>query len=256
MLAAPAPVSNPRHTSLAGLRSDARFPSIADYHAAYKAGTTTPTDVAKAVVEAIATHPPCAAVFIAHDPEHMLKQAAESTARWAAGTPLGPLDGGRQGRLVTQQRCLVTYAAALYVRCGLPAHTTRHVHSAIRGQGQHRRATLPHHRRHHLACCPVRALAHHTHPRIRTASSPRSRQVTQDAAFVARVKACGAVLIGKTAMHELGIGTTGLNVAWGTPKNPYSGEGKHRYTGASSSGSAAAVSLGLCPFAIGARPRW
>lgn len=79
-----------------------------------------------------------------------------------------------------------------------------------------------------------------------------SRPVAHDAAFVARVKACGAVLLGKTAMHELGIGTTGLNVAWGTPINPYSGRGGHRYTGASSSGSAAAVALGLCPFALGA----
>lgn len=78
-----------------------------------------------------------------------------------------------------------------------------------------------------------------------------SRQVTSDAAYVARIKACGAVLLGKTALHELGIGTTGLNVALGTPANPYSPPGKHHFTGASSSGSAAAVALGLCPFALG-----
>jgi len=82
------------HTT--GLHSDARFPSIADYHAAYKAGTTTPTDVAKAIIQAIKTQAACASVFIAHDPDHVLQQAADSTARWAAGRSLGPLDGGRQ----------------------------------------------------------------------------------------------------------------------------------------------------------------
>lgn len=52
----------------------------------------------------------------------------------------------------------------------------------------------------------------------------------------------GAIIAGKTNMHELGTGTTGFNLHWGTPRNPYDPQ---RYTGGSSSGSAAAVAAGL-----------
>lgn len=71
----------------------------------------------------------------------------------------------------------------------------------------------------------------------------------QDATVVARMRAAGALLLGKANMHEIGIGVTGLNPHHGTPRNPYH---PGRYTGGSSSGSAAAVAAGLCPVAIGA----
>jgi Asp-tRNA(Asn)/Glu-tRNA(Gln) amidotransferase A subunit family amidase len=71
----------------------------------------------------------------------------------------------------------------------------------------------------------------------------------QDATVVARLRAAGALLIGKTNMHEIGAGVTGLNPHQGTPHNPYQ---LHHDTGGSSSGSAAAVAAGLCPVAIGA----
>ncbi|NOX62857.1 MAG: amidase [Chloroflexi bacterium] len=70
-----------------------------------------------------------------------------------------------------------------------------------------------------------------------------------DAEPVARMRAAGALLIGKTNMHEIGIGVTGLNPHHGTPRNPYN---PAHFTGGSSSGSAAAVAAGLCPVAIGA----
>ena len=72
---------------------------------------------------------------------------------------------------------------------------------------------------------------------------------TTDATVVARLRAAGALLIGKTNMHEIGIGVTGLNPIHGTPRNPYATD---RHTGGSSSGSAAAVAAGLCPMAVGA----
>ena len=72
---------------------------------------------------------------------------------------------------------------------------------------------------------------------------------TRDAATVARMRAAGAVLIGKTNMHEIGLGVTGSNPHYGTPRNPYD---PSRFTGGSSSGSAATVAAGLCPVAIGA----
>jgi len=71
----------------------------------------------------------------------------------------------------------------------------------------------------------------------------------EDATVVARLRAAGALLFAKAAMHEIGIGVTGLNTVSGTPRNPYHLD---HHTGGSSSGSAAAVASGLCPIAIGA----
>jgi Asp-tRNA(Asn)/Glu-tRNA(Gln) amidotransferase A subunit family amidase len=70
-----------------------------------------------------------------------------------------------------------------------------------------------------------------------------------DSTVVARFRAAGALLIGKTNMHEIGIGVTGLNPHHGTPRNPHAMD---RHTGGSSSGSAAAVAAGLCPVAVAA----
>ena len=71
----------------------------------------------------------------------------------------------------------------------------------------------------------------------------------QDAAAVARLRAAGALLIGKANMHEIGIGVTGHNPHHGVARNPYHLE---RYTGGSSSGPAAVVAAGICPIALGA----
>jgi Asp-tRNA(Asn)/Glu-tRNA(Gln) amidotransferase A subunit family amidase len=71
----------------------------------------------------------------------------------------------------------------------------------------------------------------------------------EDATVVARLRASGALLIGKANMHEIGIGVTGLNPHHGTTRNPYNPD---HYTGGSASGPGAAVAAGLCPVAIGA----
>lgn len=70
-----------------------------------------------------------------------------------------------------------------------------------------------------------------------------------DATIVARMRAAGALLIGKANMHEIGIGVTGLNPHHGVTRNPYN---VAHFTGGSSSGSATAVAAGLCPAALGA----
>ncbi len=69
-----------------------------------------------------------------------------------------------------------------------------------------------------------------------------------DATVVARLRAAGAMLIGKAHMHEIGMGVTGANPHFGVCRNPYHLD---HHTGGSSSGSAAAVAAGLCPLAIG-----
>lgn len=71
----------------------------------------------------------------------------------------------------------------------------------------------------------------------------------EDATPVARLRAAGAMLVGKTNMHEIGINVTGLNPHHGTTRNPYNDS---FHTGASSSGSATAVASGLVPVALGA----
>ncbi|XP_009772898.1 fatty acid amide hydrolase [Nicotiana tabacum] len=74
------------------------------------------------------------------------------------------------------------------------------------------------------------------------------REVKKDAVSVSRLRSCGAILVGKANMHELGMGTTGNNANYGTTRNPHDPD---RYTGGSSSGPAAIVASGLCSAALG-----
>ncbi|KAJ5331713.1 hypothetical protein N7476_001496 [Penicillium atrosanguineum] len=59
----------------------------------------------------------------------------------------------------------------------------------------------------------------------------------------------GAIVIGKTTMHELGLDTNNNNPNYGTPKNPHNNQ---YYCGGSSGGSGYAVGAGLVPIALGA----
>ena len=71
----------------------------------------------------------------------------------------------------------------------------------------------------------------------------RDRIPRQDAVSVAKLKRAGAIVIGKTNMHKLGMGTTGLDSCFGPVTNPWNAT---YIPGGSSSGSAAAVATGLC----------
>jgi aspartyl-tRNA(Asn)/glutamyl-tRNA(Gln) amidotransferase subunit A len=71
---------------------------------------------------------------------------------------------------------------------------------------------------------------------------------TEDATVVRRLKKAGAVLLGKTNLHEFAYGATNENPHFGSTHNPWANE---RMTGGSSGGSAAAVCAGLCVAAIG-----
>ncbi|KAF7840156.1 Fatty acid amide hydrolase [Senna tora] len=76
----------------------------------------------------------------------------------------------------------------------------------------------------------------------------KQRPCTNDACCVKRLRLCGAVIVGKTNMHELGSGTSGINPHYGAARNPYN---PSKIAGGSSSGSAAVVSAGLCPVTLG-----
>lgn len=70
----------------------------------------------------------------------------------------------------------------------------------------------------------------------------------EDAFLVKKLKQQGAILLGKTNQHELAFGITGVNPHYGTVSNPFDPD---RLAGGSSSGSAAAVALGLGFFSLG-----
>src|SRR5437763_2800709 len=75
-----------------------------------------------------------------------------------------------------------------------------------------------------------------------------------DAPAVARLRAAGAVLIGRTNMVEFAFGGVGLNPHYGTPKNPYDRK-VGRVPGGSSSGAAVAQADGMCVMALGSDTR-
>lgn len=69
-----------------------------------------------------------------------------------------------------------------------------------------------------------------------------------DAEVVRRLRAAGALLIGKTNMDQLATGLVGVRSPFGVPPNPFDAD---FVPGGSSSGSAVAVADGLVSFALG-----
>ena len=70
----------------------------------------------------------------------------------------------------------------------------------------------------------------------------------EDAPVVARIRAAGCVVVGKTNLHEFAYGVTSFNPHHGTVLNPHD---PGRVAGGSSGGSAVAVAAGMCDWAIG-----
>ncbi len=87
---------------------------------------------------------------------------------------------------------------------------------------------------------------------VTTAGSPVLAETAEpapiDAQCLAGVRAAGARIVGKTNLHELCFGSTGVNPHFGTPVNPID---SRRIPGGSSSGSAVAVATGQADVGIG-----
>jgi aspartyl-tRNA(Asn)/glutamyl-tRNA(Gln) amidotransferase subunit A len=71
----------------------------------------------------------------------------------------------------------------------------------------------------------------------------KDRVPEKDAAGVTKLRKAGAIIVGKTNMHRLGMGTTGIEGAFGPVLNPWNA---YYVPGGSSAGSAAAVASGMC----------
>ena len=172
-----------------------RFPTAADYHDAYRRGTTDPVQVAERALASARTldrmDPPMRA-FFALDEADVRRQAEASAKRWQKGAPASPLDGVLVA--VKDEYDVAGYATT----CG------------TKFLGKTPAAT--------------------------------------DALPVARLRAAGAILFGKTHLPELGAIPSGINPWHGVARNPYD---PARDTGGSSSGSGACVGMGLVPIALG-----
>ncbi|MFD2181610.1 allophanate hydrolase [Rhodoplanes azumiensis] len=70
----------------------------------------------------------------------------------------------------------------------------------------------------------------------------------RDATAVARLRAAGAIVIGKTNLDQFATGLVGVRSPYGTPRNPHD---PALVPGGSSSGSAVAVAAGIVPLALG-----
>ena len=88
----------------------------------------------------------------------------------------------------------------------------------------------------------------------RAGSKAYSKKADEDAAAVARLRAAGAIFIGRTNMVEFAFGGVGLNPHYGTPKNPWDRK-TGRVPGGSSSGAAVAQADGMCVMALGSDTR-
>ena len=75
-----------------------------------------------------------------------------------------------------------------------------------------------------------------------------------DAPVVARLRAAGAILVGRTNMVEFAFGGLGLNPHYGTPRNPWDRK-TGRVPGGSSSGAGVAAADGMSVMALGSDTR-
>lgn len=82
-----------------------------------------------------------------------------------------------------------------------------------------------------------------------TAACPAySYRPERDATAVARLRAAGAIVIGKTNLDQFATGLVGVRSPYGVPRNPHRAD---LIPGGSSSGSATAVAAGLVPLSLG-----
>lgn len=74
------------------------------------------------------------------------------------------------------------------------------------------------------------------------------RPAATDAVCIRRLRAAGAVIVGKNVLHEFAYGATGDRSSHGASRNPWN---TNKISGGSSGGGAVATAAGLVPLAVG-----
>jgi aspartyl-tRNA(Asn)/glutamyl-tRNA(Gln) amidotransferase subunit A len=89
----------------------------------------------------------------------------------------------------------------------------------------------------------VAGMATTCHSKIR-----QDHRASADAFVIRKLRAAGAVLLGKTALHEFATGGPAFDLPWPPARNPWN---RNHHPGGSSSGSAVALAAGMAPAALG-----
>ena len=89
----------------------------------------------------------------------------------------------------------------------------------------------------------VAGMATPCHSKLRT-----GHRAASDAFVIDKLRKAGAILLGKTALHEFAIGGPAFDLPWPPARNPWD---RTLHPGGSSSGSGAALAAGLTPAALG-----
>jgi aspartyl-tRNA(Asn)/glutamyl-tRNA(Gln) amidotransferase subunit A len=76
----------------------------------------------------------------------------------------------------------------------------------------------------------------------------KDHRAAADSFVVGKLRAAGAVLLGKASLHEFATGGPAFDLPWPPARNPWD---RNRHPGGSSSGSGAALAAGLAPAALG-----
>jgi len=146
------------------------------------------------------------------------------------------------------------YAAALLERCAaqraLNAFITlepERVLAAARACDARRRDGRPTGALHGLPIAVKDSINTADYPTTSGTAALRRFRPPGDAAVVAALRAAGAIVLGKTNLHELSFGWTSNNEVFGPVRNPY---GRGCIAGGSSGGSAAAVAARLTPLGL------
>jgi Asp-tRNA(Asn)/Glu-tRNA(Gln) amidotransferase A subunit family amidase len=147
-----------------------------------------------------------------------------------------------------------TYATALLARCGQGAHLNafisldaEQVLAQARAADAHRAAGKPLGLLHGLPVPVKDSVNTKDYPTTGGTNALRDFRPATDAVCVTLLREAGAIVLGKTNLHELSFGWTSTNAAFGAVRNPHD---PTRIPGGSSGGTAAAVAAGMAPLGV------